>query len=174
MLKLSSSAGYVGARTEIPEWTPIVVPYCEAFRFPKMCPGCLKPEPETHLRVNSEKNLLTGFYLVVTKWEGLCVTVPFCATCAARRRRWETCDLALLLIAVLAAFVSAFWFAISLNAEPWAFWVVFLGAAVFFTALFNWLLTDHREVRIKRYDGDAVTFAFSHPEYGREFARLNG
>jgi hypothetical protein len=139
-----------------------------------MCLGCLKPEPETQLRVNSEKNLLTGFYVVATKWEGLWITVPFCKACANRRQRWEKYDLALLLIAAVAAFASAVSFAVWSNAEPWLFWVVFLGAAVIFTALLNWLLPDRRALRIQRYDGDTVTFAFNHPEYAREFARLNG
>jgi hypothetical protein len=139
-----------------------------------MCPGCLKPEPETDLRVNSEKNLLTGFYLVATKWERLWVTVPFCKACADRRQRWETYDLALLLTSAAAAFAFAVSFAVWSDAKPWVFWLVFVAAAVIFTALFNWLLTDRRALRIRRYDGNAVTFAFNHPEYAREFARLNG
>jgi len=165
MLKLSSSTRHVGAGTEISraKWTPVVLPCSERFCFPNMCPGCLKPEPDAHLRVNSEKGLLTGFYLFATKWERLWVSVPFCAECANRRERWEKRDMASLLIAAVAALVSAGWFAVWSKAEPWEFWAIFLGSAAIFTTLFNWLLTDHRAVRIQRYDGDTVTFAFSHP-----------
>jgi|ERR1035437_3707568 uncharacterized protein (DUF983 family) len=156
------------------KWMRVVVPSSQKLRFPSLCPGCLRPEPDASLRVRSEKGRLTGFYIVYIKWEHLWVTVPFCKECADRRGRWEKLDLALLLIAVIASFALSAWFAVSFNAEPWQMWIVFLAVAAISTALCNRLVRDYRAVRIKQQDDNTVTFAFSHPEYAREFGRLNG
>jgi hypothetical protein len=156
------------------KWMRIVVPSSQKVRFPSLCPGCLRPEPDASLRVRSEKGRLTGFYIVYIKWEHLWVTVPFCKECADRRGRWEKLDLALLLIAVIASFAASAWFAVSFNAEPWQMWIVFLAVAVISTASCNRLVRDYRAVRIKLRNDNTVTFAFSHPEYAREFGRLNG
>jgi len=77
-------------------------------------------------------------------------------------------------MAAIAALVFAAWFASWLDAGVWEFWGMFFGAAVIFTALCNWLVDDHRVVRIKRHDDKTITFAFSRPEYAQEFTRLNG
>ena len=156
------------------KWIRIVVPSSEKMRFPSLCHGCLKPKPDASLRVRSEKGRLKGFYIAYIKREYLWVTVPFCKECADRRGRWEKLDMALLLIAVIASFALSLWFAVSLNVQPWEFWVVFLTVAAMLTALCNRLVRDNRAVRIKQHDDKTVTFAFSHPEYAREFGRLNG
>ncbi len=156
------------------KWTRVVVPWSEGFCFPNLCPGCLRQGPDVRLRVQSEKGRLKGFYLVATKWEHLSVAVPFCGECADRRKRWAKRDMALLLIAAIAALAFAAWLGAWLNAEAWEFWGIFLGAAAIFTTLCNWLVSDYRAVRVKRHDDNTVTFDFSHFEYAREFARLNG
>jgi len=155
------------------EWMRVVVPSSQKLRFPSMCPACLRPEPDGSLRVRSEKGRLTGFYIVYIKREYLSVTVPFCKECADKRVWWEKLDLALLLIAVMASFALSAWFAISFNAEPWQFWIVFLMVAAISTALCNRLVRDYRAVRIRQHDENTITFAFSRPEYAREFGRLN-
>ena len=156
------------------EWTQVVVPSSDGLCFPNMCPGCLRPKPSVQLRVRSEKGRLRGFYLVATKWEHLWVTVPFCGDCAKRRKRWENRDLALLLIAAIAALAFAIGLAASFNLPPWGMWGIFLGVAWAFTALCGRLVSDHRAVRINRYDDNAIIFTFSHSEYAQEFAQLNG
>jgi hypothetical protein len=60
-----------------------------------------------------------------------------------------------------------------LDLVPWAFWGIFLVAAAATTPLFNQLLRDYRGVRVQSHDNNTVSFAFLHPEYAREFARLN-
>jgi len=156
------------------KWMRVVVPSSQNLRFPSLCPGCLRPEPDASSRVRSERGRLKGFYVVYIKREYLWVTVPFCKECADRRGRWEKLDMALLLIAVIASFALSLWFAVSLNVQPWEFWVVFLAVAAILIALCNRLVRDYRAVRIKQHDDNTVTFAFSHPEYAREFGRLNG
>lgn len=142
--------------------------------FPGICPGCLRPKPETQVRIRSEKAKLKGFYLVATKWQHLWVTVPFCNDCADRRARWEKRDLLLLLVAVIAAFAVAGLLESWLTVGVWFFWAAFLGAAATFTALCNRMVNDQRAVRIRHFNDTTITFSFCHSEYAREFARLNG
>jgi hypothetical protein len=156
-----------------PKWTLVVVPSSRGFCFPSLCPGCLRLEPNAQMRVRSEKSRLQGFYLVATKWENLYVTVPCCGDCAKRRRRWEKFDATLLVITAIAALALALWIAVWLDVPPWAFWAIFLGVAAAIKVVCDWLVSDFRAVRIRRYDNDTTTFAFSRTEYAREFARFN-
>jgi len=71
--------------------------------------------------------------------------------------------MALLLVAVIVSFALSLWFAVTLNVQPWEFWVVFLAVAAILTALCNRLVRDYRAVRIKHHDDNTVMFAFSHP-----------
>ena len=156
------------------EWIRVVIPSSEEFRFPNLCPGCLRPAPDSHLRIQSDRSRLKGFYLVAAKWEYLQTNVPFCGECAGRRTRWQRYDIALLLVATLGSLAFAGLITAWLRLAAWGFWVIFLGAAVISTKLCNRLLTDNRAVRIERQNDNTVTFSFSHGEYVREFERLNG
>jgi hypothetical protein len=126
----------------------------------------------TQIRVRSEKSRLQAFYLVATKWENLYVDVPFCGDCAKWRRRWEKLDTTLLFMAAIAALALALWIAASLNAPTWGFWGMFFGAAAGITVISDWLVSDCRAVRIKRYDDSTITFIFGRSEYAQEFGRL--
>ena len=154
------------------KWTEVVV-WSDRFSFPNLCPGCLGTQPVEHLRIRSERGRMTGFYLVATKWEHLWITVPFCKKCANRRERWEKYDLALLFFAAIASLVFAGCLVAWLDLPPWAFWAIFLVAAPTVTILCNRLLRDCRGVRVRSHNDNTVRFAFVHPEYAREFARLN-
>jgi hypothetical protein len=76
-------------------------------------------------------------------------------------------------MSVIAAFVFAGVIVAVLNAGALVFWGMFLIAAWILTVLLN-RLTDYRGVRVTRHDDKTITFAFSHPEYAREFEQLNG
>lgn len=155
-------------------WTHVEVPWSEKIIFPNLCPGCLKTGAESNLRIRSDKGRLMGFYIVASKWQHLWITVPFCAKCAERRKRWESLDLALLLMMSMLSLVLAGILASLLSLPVWAFWILFFVAAVFLTRLCNRLVEDYRAVRIEGHDDHEATFKFSHYEYAREFARSNG
>ena len=155
------------------QWTRVVVPSSTIYRFPEICPGCLKQGAKSQVLLRSEKGRLQAFYLFAAKWQYLCIAVPFCADCAKQLKRWANMDALLLVIAATGALSIAGLIASSLVATVWVFWGVFFCAAVILTLLLDSFVSDYRAVRIKWYDANNVTFLFKHSDYAREFERLN-
>jgi hypothetical protein len=155
------------------KWSLVVVPRTTEMLFPNLCPGCLKPQPETSLRICSDRGRMKAFYLVYSKWEYLRITVPFCKACARRRELWRSYDSWLVVIAALGSLVVSLSIVALLDLSPWLFWLIFFILALFSTFLCNRLVNDNRAVRIKAHNDGSIRFAFCHNEYARVFADLN-
>jgi hypothetical protein len=147
-------------------WAYVSVPR-DAYRFPDICPACLKPKPEASLRLSSDQGYFKRFYVFGSVFEHLWVQVPFCTACAARQMRWKKIGQCLLVLAL----VSGVGIGIFLDMGRWPtiLLTLLLAAPAF------WLMDCPRlSVRVLWYSKDRLGFSFKHPQYAHDFALLNG
>jgi len=147
-------------------WTNVSVPR-HAYRFPDLCADCLKPHPESSLRLKSDLGYFKRYYALGTVHEHLQVQVPFCKACAARQLRWTRIGQCLLVIGLVASVVLG----VELHLPGWLTGSIamILGVAAF------WLMDRPRlGVRVLYYDKNNIIFSFKQPQYGHDFALLSG
>jgi len=146
-------------------WVDIVTPRASCC-FPAMCPDCRRPAPETSVRISSDEAKLKGFYVVVSTWEHLTLSVPFCNTCARRLCRGSRYGKWLWWAAFASLIGLALWFDLrtpTLLILTLLIWV----PAAWLQAYRGWV------VRICNYDKETVTLSFKHAEYARQFLQCN-
>jgi hypothetical protein len=131
------------------DWGAVTVPR-KSYKFPALCPDCLRPGQLTDIRIPAAQS----------------ITVPFCELCAARQIKWRKLGRPLLIGAVVIALAVTLWFDLPKWIGCWLAMVLVLPTV--------WL-TDYRDrvVRIKSYDADKVTFEFKRSEYAQQFRHLN-
>src|SRR5215470_12371519 len=128
-------------------WSEVTVPR-KSYRFPAICPDCLRTGPFTGVSIPA----------------ALRIQVPFCELCASRQGKRRKLGRPLLILAVGFALAITLWFGLSKWVGCWLAVILVLPTV--------WL-TDYRDrvVRIKSFDANNVTFEFKRSEYAQQFER---
>ncbi len=150
------------------DWVELEIPR-DLSRWPNMCPGCLRPNPEFRCPIESDGVNFLSTTGITLKYESLWVSVPFCEECAdhiGRRLKLRYLSIWLIGLTILVSVVLSLW--LDLNRWQAILLTLLLGIPTM------WLrLRPEPWLRISSYDKSTITLKIKRPEYARECARLN-
>lgn len=140
--------------------------------YPEVCPYCRKRPTTTTIHVPHKQ--ATGFYAVAATYQNYAFFTPSCAECARAVSRLQVASV------LLCSVPWAIWFALPFVAEAavadsWeTLALVPLAASVLGVALHFWRSYRLRTLRILHVGQGGITYGFSHEDYAKKFAEVNG